>query len=120
MNTTPDFLLADATTPRVGQIICRWNRHAHLTFLQVVKVNRRSIIVQTMTALTVRNIDGTLYGIAAGTQFGNLHVIAGHAYGDTFKIDHHSGLLAWDGQPVGAQRLDLRTGETINNIWKMG
>lgn len=119
MNTITDFIMSDGTRPVVGEIIRATQCSAQHTFLKVVKVNRKSILAQHMTAITVRNADGTPFGFVNGAPSGKIHVIAGDAYGDTFKVDSfHKGLVSWDGQPASAQQIDLHVA-LRKDIWKL-
>ena len=112
--------MADGTRPVVGEIIHATQRTVANTFMQVVKVNRKSILARSMTALTAHNADGTPIGFTAGAPTGILHVIAGDAYGDTFKVDSFcKGLQSWDGQPVSTKRVDVQVA-VRNHIWKIG
>ena len=115
MSDSTKFLLSDGTTPAVGDILCRANNDARHTFLKVVKVNRKSLICQMVVAHTVRNADGSLYGVAPGAQYGWLHVTAGEAYGNTFKLTTVD-FTGWGGTPIPAHRIDLN-GYTGNNTW---
>lgn len=113
---TTEVRLADGSTPVVGSIVAVPKQHATHVFYRIVKVNRKSIVVRSMTALSALDEDGSFVGIDTRCPYGTLHVIAGDDFGDEFKSVLSHAVL-WDGQPVEAQRIEVASFSN-NTVWK--
>jgi len=137
MNNTTDIRLKDDSIPEVGMIIARTDHaHAQHTFLKIVKVNKKSLIVQSLASSTVfldEKFNGRqrLFGVNYDSrQLQSFHVtpIEDMPFGTPHKLTiNHSTTVKcdkvyytpWNGEPVAAHQFSLDTWNgALCKIWK--
>ena len=120
MSTTTDIRLKDDSIPEVGMIIARRDHaHAEHTFSKIVKVNKKSIVVQSLASRTVfldETFNGRrrLFGVNyESRQLQSFYVmpIEDMPFGSPIKYTTNDNVFytLWNGEPVAAHQFSNDT-----------
>lgn len=107
----------DGTLPEVGMILAMPHQHASTVFYRITKVNRRSVYMESLVAVSAVDADGNFVGINTRCATGTLHVVPGEIFDAPFKVASLIFFSKWNGKPVPAQHVSVAT-FSKNMIWK--